>query len=49
MQHPHNGWALFGLKESLKAQQKQEQVKATDQEFQQAWARADIQLPASRF
>lgn len=49
MQHPHNGWSLFGLKESLAAQQKQVQVKAADQEFQQAWARADVQLPASRF
>jgi tetratricopeptide (TPR) repeat protein len=49
LQHPHNGWALFGLKESLEAQQKQAQVTAADQEFQQAWARADVQLPASRF
>jgi tetratricopeptide (TPR) repeat protein len=49
MQHPHNGWALFGLRESLAAQQKQAQVKAADQEFQQAWARADIELRASRF
>jgi tetratricopeptide (TPR) repeat protein len=48
-QHPHNGWALFGLKKSLEAQQKQAQVKVADQEFQQAWARADVQLQASRF
>jgi tetratricopeptide (TPR) repeat protein len=49
MHHPHNGWSLFGLKESLAAQQKEAQVKATDQEFHQAWARADVQLRASRF
>jgi tetratricopeptide (TPR) repeat protein len=49
MHHPHNGWSLFGLKESLAAQQKQAQVKAADQEFHQAWARADVQLRASRF
>jgi tetratricopeptide (TPR) repeat protein len=49
MHHPHNGWSLFGLKESLAAQQKQAQVKTVDQEFQQAWARADVQLRASRF
>ena len=48
-QHPHNGWALFGLKKSLEAQQKQAQVKTADQEFQQAWARADVQLQGSRF
>jgi tetratricopeptide (TPR) repeat protein len=48
-QHPHNGWALFGLKESLEAQKKQAQVKSADQEFQQAWARADVTLQASRF
>jgi len=49
MQHPHNGWALFGLKQSLRAQQKMQDVKAADQEFQKAWARADLQLNASRF
>jgi tetratricopeptide (TPR) repeat protein len=49
MHHPHNGWALFGLKQSLEAEQKQAEAKAVGQEFQQAWARADVQLPASRF
>jgi tetratricopeptide (TPR) repeat protein len=49
MHHPHNGWALFGLKKSLEAEQKQAEAKAVGQEFQQAWARADVQLPASRF
>ena len=49
MQHPHNGWSLFGLKQSLEAEQKQAEAKAVGQEFQQAWARADVQLQASRF
>jgi tetratricopeptide (TPR) repeat protein len=49
MQHPHNGWALFGLKQSLEAQQKTAEVTTAEQEFQQAWARADVQLQASRF
>lgn len=48
-QHPHNGWALFGLTQSLEAQQKAAQVKTAEQEFQRAWARADVQLQASRF
>ncbi len=49
MQHPHNGWALFGLKQSLEAQQKMQDVKATEQEFQKAWARADLKLTGSRY
>jgi tetratricopeptide (TPR) repeat protein len=49
IQHPHNGWALFGLKQSLEAQQKAQDVKTTDEAFQRAWARADVQLHASRF
>ena len=49
MQHPHNGWALFGLKQSLEAQQKMQDAKTTDQEFQKAWARADVKLTGSRF
>jgi tetratricopeptide (TPR) repeat protein len=48
-QHPHNGWALFGLMQSLKAQQKQQDLTATEEAFRLAWARADIQLQASRF
>ncbi len=48
-QHPHNGWALFGLKQSLDAQQKMQDFKTTEQEFQKAWARADIKLTGSRF
>ena len=49
MQHPHNGWALFGLKESLEAQQKMQDLNAIDEAFQRAWSRADVQLHASRF
>jgi hypothetical protein len=48
-QHPHNGWALYGLKQSLDAQQKRMEAGVVDQEFRHAWARADVQLPASRF
>jgi tetratricopeptide (TPR) repeat protein len=46
--HPENGWALYGLKESLLAQGKREEASAVQQRFQRAWARADIQLHASR-
>jgi tetratricopeptide (TPR) repeat protein len=45
--HPHNGWAMFGLIQSLNAQGKD----ATELErmFEQVWARADVTLTASRF
>jgi hypothetical protein len=36
------------LKESLLAQDKREEASAVQQRFQKAWARADIQLQASR-
>lgn len=46
--HPENGWALYGLGESLRAQGKPDAV-AVEERFQKAWARADIRLTASRF
>ena len=46
--HPHNGWALFGLKQSLLARGKTEEAEAVDKEFQAAWGRADVKLTASR-
>jgi hypothetical protein len=48
-QHPHNGWALFGLKQSLEAQQKTKEAASVEAEFRKAWGRADITLTASRF
>lgn len=47
--HPENGWALFGLAESLRRQGKREAASEVEQRFQKAWARADVQLTASRF
>lgn len=48
-QHPRNGWALFGLVQSLKAQQRNAEAAEIDQQLRQAWARADIRLTDSRF
>lgn len=48
-QHPENGWALFGLVESLRAQGQHEAAAAAEERFRKAWARADVQLTASRF
>jgi tetratricopeptide (TPR) repeat protein len=44
-----NGWALFGLMESLKAQGKTAAARLAEERFQKAWSRADIALSASRF
>ncbi len=47
--NPHNGWALFGLRQSLRAQDKAMDAERAEQQFKAAWAYADITLTASRF
>jgi tetratricopeptide (TPR) repeat protein len=47
--HVENGWSLYGLAEALKAQQKAEEADAVRKRFDEAWARADVFLTASRF
>ncbi|MAE96984.1 MAG: hypothetical protein CL910_20230 [Deltaproteobacteria bacterium] len=44
---PKNGWSLLGLAQSLEAQDKP--AANARRSFEQAWARADVELPASRF
>ncbi len=44
-----NGWALFGLMQSLKAQGKNAEAAEVEQRFEKAWKRADVVLTASRF
>jgi len=46
---PKNGWSLFGLSHSLSAQGKADEAGWTEQGFTRAWARADVELTASRF
>jgi tetratricopeptide (TPR) repeat protein len=46
---PKNGWSLYGLAQSLKAQGKAGEAAAADKEFKEAWARADVKLTASAF
>ena len=46
-QHPHNGWALFGLQLALKAQGKS--TGEVDAEFKTSWSRSDTWLRSSRF
>jgi len=44
-----NGWALFGLLQALRVQNKTADAALTEARFKTAWARADVTLPASRF
>ncbi len=48
--NPENGWSLFGLAQTLRAQDgRQEEAAAVQARFEKAWARADAKLTASRF
>ncbi len=44
-----NGWALFGLMQSLEAQGNTEAAAQIEKRFKKAWAGADIDLNAARF
>ncbi|HEV2806373.1 MAG TPA: hypothetical protein VGW57_15725 [Chthoniobacterales bacterium] len=45
---PDNGWSLYGLAESLRQQQKnQEEVAALDAKFQKTWAKSDTKITTS--
>ncbi len=39
---PRNGWSLFGLEQSLRAQNKTQQADDVRRQFQATWARADV-------
>jgi tetratricopeptide (TPR) repeat protein len=47
--NPNNGWAFFGLMQSLRAQQKNAEAETVEQQFNAAWTYADMTLAASRF
>jgi tetratricopeptide (TPR) repeat protein len=47
--NPKNGWSLFGLAQSLKAQKKSKDAAAAEKEFTAAWPRADIKLTRTAF
>jgi tetratricopeptide (TPR) repeat protein len=46
---PENGWSLFGLAASLRAQGKTAEANAVQARFERAWAKADTKLTASAF
>jgi tetratricopeptide (TPR) repeat protein len=47
--YPRNGWSLYGLASSLRAQGKRAEADWAQQGFTTAWTRADVALTASRF
>ncbi len=47
--NPANGWSLFGLAQSLRAQDKTAEAAQVDESFRKAWTQADVKLTASRF
>ncbi|ACK70756.1 Tetratricopeptide domain protein [Gloeothece citriformis PCC 7424] len=44
--YPENGWSLYGLQESLRAQGKTQEAQTINKRFQEAWKYADINLTA---
>ncbi len=47
--HPDNGWALFGLVRSLRAQGKEAEARLVEEQFSTAWYASDVMLTSSRF
>jgi tetratricopeptide (TPR) repeat protein len=47
--NPENGWSLYGLAQSLRAEHKNAEAAKVEARFGKAWAKADVQLSASRF
>jgi tetratricopeptide (TPR) repeat protein len=45
----NSGWGLYGLLQALRAQGKDERAALVEERFKKAWARADVNLHASRF
>jgi tetratricopeptide (TPR) repeat protein len=43
-EYPENGWALFGLKQSLQAQDRIEDAEHVAARFEEAWEQADVSL-----
>jgi hypothetical protein len=47
--HPRNGWSLLGLAEALREQGRAEEAAEVEARFEEAWARADHWIQASRY
>jgi tetratricopeptide (TPR) repeat protein len=49
VKNPQNGWAEYGLMQSLRAQRKDREANEVEKQWKRAWAHADVTLVASRF
>ncbi len=49
VKNPRNGWAQFGLMQSLRAQRKNHDADVVEEQWKHAWEHADVTLTASRF
>jgi tetratricopeptide (TPR) repeat protein len=47
--NPANGWALFGLAKSLRAQRRIKDAEAVEEQFRAAWAASDITLERTAY
>jgi TolA-binding protein len=47
--HPQSGWSLFGLEQSLRAQDKIAEAENVQQAFREVWSDADVTLTTARF
>ncbi|HXH03433.1 MAG TPA: hypothetical protein VNN09_08940 [Candidatus Competibacteraceae bacterium] len=45
---PENGWSLYGLAASLKAQGKSAEAESVEARFRRTWGKADIELSSTR-
>ena len=49
LRNRENGWSLFGLMQSLRAQGKEAQADLVGKRFKNTWSQADVTLIAARF
>lgn len=49
IKNPQNGWAQYGLMQSLRAQRKDREANEVEKQWKRAWIHADVNLVASRF
>ena len=49
VQHPHNGWSIYGLEQALRAQGREAEADAARVWFREAWSDTDTLIRSSRF
>jgi TolA-binding protein len=49
LDHPNNGWSLFGLERSLRALGKDHEANSAHEQFLEAWARSDTYIRSPIF